>query len=282
MPEPPLTDRIPAFWWCQRPYHTGIVKSVWVLQHCIMPSSQVLNVSHWIKCLVMTEFHLGYLHVGSYLPLPWNFSLLQDSSRPSLHWKICWAAALFHQRLQKWLFLLYNIVLSCLCPFFLKQYVTPSLVIDLTALGNAAHSICRMISCIRHSPIKHSLIIFAYCVKLRVISVKIPGTRSFQNYRSHLRTESQHTNAIAIAIAFSLFLCWPVVSLVHCTSVQLKADSGNVIWTVNSQKTEDFFHHSNLLFEWHFASMGERILPFLKPISYFHAVSMAELAIWDV
>lgn len=45
------------------------------------------------------------------------------------------------------------------------------------------------------------------------------------------------------------------------------------------QKTEDLFHHSDLLFECHFAFMGERNPSFLIPVSYFQAVSMAELAV---
>lgn len=47
---------------------------------------------------------------------------------------------------------------------------------------------------------------------------------------------------------------------------------------VNSQKTELFCHKSDLLFEWYFASTGEKIY-FFKTISYFPAVSMVELAI---
>lgn len=128
--------------------------------------------------------------------------------------------------------------------------------INLTALGTATYSICRMISCISHSPIKHSLVMFAHCVKLQVISEKIPGTENFQDPRSPLRTDSEH--------AFSLFSFLCFASALHFSTTKSK-DCGSVVTqAVNSQKTEDFCHHSYLLFEWHFASTGERILPFLK------------------
>lgn len=131
------------------------------------------------------------------------------------------------------------------------------------------HTICRMISCSSRSPIKHSLIMFAHCMKFQVISEKITGAENFQDPRSHLRTDSEHCIwpfFLVLTISISCALHFGTAKCGDCRSV-------------NSQKTQDFCHHSDLLFECHFASTEERILHFLKSIGYFHAVSMAELAI---
>ena len=86
-------------------------------------------------------------------------------------------------------------------PLFVKcNVLLHCFSVTLMALGNAAHSrVCRMVSRISHSPIKHGLIMFAHCTKLQVISEKIPGPENFQDPRSHPRTDSEH--------AFGLSLC---------------------------------------------------------------------------
>lgn len=82
--------------------HNDTAESVSGLhRHCFMPFSYILDSSYWTKSLVRAEFHLGYLHLGSYLRFLWNFSLLQELLHPALYWKMCWASYLFHSKSRK-------------------------------------------------------------------------------------------------------------------------------------------------------------------------------------
>lgn len=105
------------------------------------------------------------------------------------------------------LFVKCNVLFHCSCS-------------HLMTLGNATYSVCRMISCINHSPIKDGLVMFAHCMKLQVISEEIPSTENFQDPRSCLRTDSEGVFGLLS------FLC---ALLVPCTSAQLKVEIAVVL-----------------------------------------------------
>lgn len=126
------------------------------------------------------------------------------------------------------LFVKCNVLYRCSC-------------INLMALENVTLSVCRMTSCISRSPI--SLFMFAH-------------------WNSRYRELSPLGQIQNMHSAFSPFLCFTCA--LHFSPTKSR-DWSSVTEAVNSQKTEDICHHSDLLFECHFASTGERIF-FKNPL----------------